>query len=404
MHTPNADYWQQLLLEKTLTLREIRGLPRLVQSAAREFLDEAPLVASAAETSAANSWYESADGQTTLSAIARDAWNAMAERAAHAMPAHDARHAMYKVPASAIQHMHSEAVFGYERVGVLGALLHDYGRWAEERIFGGPGEGAIHARFSFLLTQALLAGYEMPRLIRYHLLLAPLRHTTGAEQADPMPLKLTVSADRDQLYGPEIVIRLAHHGVDETWNQASFYGEKGGTPILGRLKHFHDNRLPGPLFVQTRQTLELQQILRTFLLISEDAESSRIRWADVNVRTSEKAAPRTFFSVDWQDAWATAQDRASSTCVSPDSRTALARLLTAPNLAPNPQHLADALAKVSEVPDKLDPYLARALDWVHTERQRLDLQETKNLQEILKGNPNDQLITTIGVLVLGHAC
>lgn len=101
-------------------------------------------------------------------------WKQMAIIALKAQPAHDARHAMYKVPAAALAYIHSERVEGWERVGVL-------------------------------------EPFDMPTRVKQHILLSALRRTAGADATDPMALKITVSADRDQLYGPEFALRIVHH-------------------------------------------------------------------------------------------------------------------------------------------------------------------------------------------------
>lgn len=88
-----------------------------------------------------DAWYESGEGQVVLLDLFGRLWAKMEDISQWAMPAHDRRHPMYKVPASSIEYIQAERVRGYERVGVFGALLHNQGRWAEERIFVGPRRG-----------------------------------------------------------------------------------------------------------------------------------------------------------------------------------------------------------------------------------------------------------------------
>ena len=88
---------------------------------------------------------------------------------------------------------------------------HDFGRWAEERIFGNAQGGSTHSRMSYVLLKEFLEDYNFPQIIKLSLLNSVIKHTTGANSDENMHIKLTVSPDRDQLIGPEFILRLFHH-------------------------------------------------------------------------------------------------------------------------------------------------------------------------------------------------
>lgn len=394
-----ATPWRERLLHAQLTPAEREALPREVQALGRAF--EAGVQAPPAPESIAqaNRWYHSNEGQATLEAVTRHLWTVLAPCSQGAMPAHDARHAIFKVPAAALEYLHAEDVQGYERVGVLGALLHDYGRWAEEHIMGQPGAGVFHARLSFLLAQEALTAFALPALVRQSVLQAVLGHSSGAHPYDPMPLKLTVAGDRDQLYGAEIALRLAHHSVLADGGMSSFYGETPGLSVLDRLEHFCRNRVPGPLFARTVHVLELQRTLYRFLLLSEDAPRSAQRWQNKGL------PPGALFCAGphWEREWHEAQALAGQGSASPTPRDALAQFLSAPHLTPDPAHIAVALDKVALVTDDLAPHLIHALDWGHRSRIAEDARQTQALRSIHRAYEGDALVRTLSALLLAHA-
>ncbi|MFP3553208.1 hypothetical protein SB861_21200 [Paraburkholderia sp. SIMBA_049] len=341
-------------------------------------------------------WYHSRDGQETLTAAFDRAWSEMTALAPWAMPAHDARHALFKVPATALEYVHAERIDGFERVGVLGAVMHDYGRWAEERIFGCPGPGLVHARLSFLLAHELLADFDMPLEIRAQILHAVLHHTSGGGHSDSMTTKLTVSADRDQLYGPEIVLRLMHHPVVGN-NGSSVYGEKLGRPVLDRLMTFSRQRLPGPLFSRQQHVDDLHTILDTFVLMAEPRELSEHRFA-LERGVIAGSPPRVNFN--WANEWERAAALRPSAIADPED--AMATLLRASHVAPSAAYHAEALAKVNAVPPDRAAVLAGALTWINEQRIEQDNRQAKALRDILATELKDDfLVRVINVVLAG---
>lgn len=367
--------WYQRLFACPITPYFRSALHATAKEAARAFVARNPREVLRGRRETLDAWYFGAEGQQTLSAVFQSAWSQMTALAPWAMPAHDARHALFKVPASAIEYVQAEGVDGFERIGVLGAVLHDYGRWAEERVFGFPGPGVIHARLSFLLAQELLADFDMPAEIRSQILHAVLQHTSGADDTDSMPTKLTVSADRDQLYGPEIVLRLMHHPVVDG-SCSSVYGEKPGQAILDRLLFFSRRRLPGPLFSRQAHVDELHAILDTFVLMAEPKALSSRRFAfEQGLEEGSPGRP----NFDWAREWERAAALRPSAS---DPKEALASLLQARHLAPGEHHLAQALAKVESTAPDAAPLLAGALTWINQKRIAQDQRQSGALVEL----------------------
>jgi len=196
-----------------------------------------------------NEWYHG-EGQGVLCDLFKKLWLVLESLSISAMPSHDARHAIYKVPASALELIDAENITGWERVGVLGALMHDWGRWSEERIFGAPQGGSTHSRMSFVLAKEFLEDFAIPGEIKWHILNAVLVHTKGATENDPMVAKITVTADREQLWGPEFILRLMHH-IKAPGMCECIYPEGVRSDIFSKIERIFSHRLLGAsLFTQ----------------------------------------------------------------------------------------------------------------------------------------------------------
>lgn len=376
--------WRRILLEDPLPEGLAQTLPEFLKGIGHEFLNRAPRHPDADTESALNLWYGSSAGQEVLANFTIKLWSQMSTLSAHAMPAHDARHAMFKVPATALEYLEAENVQGWGRLGLLGGLLHDYGRWAEERIWGGPGESLSHSRLSFLLGRELLEQFNMPEAAKEQILLAALLHTTGAGPQDPMPLKLTVTADREQLCGPELVLRLFHHGVGPVGQVGSFYGEVKGETVLDRCYRFLRHRLPGPLFTRMELLDNLWWDLAYFILRCEPYGTSKARFEGDN--------PLQRDGFVWEDAWFRARD------VCPrESRPELpaSRLLASANVAPNPRFKLAALDKTHLVAKPARAALGSALAYIADRLHEEDRRQLTSLRRIRKDNPDDALVQAL---------
>lgn len=391
--------WKQLLLLGPVddSLRE--GLPSLLSTQARSFLKTFDPFEHGPDNRELNQWYQGPQGQMALRDFTLRAWAQLNEFAQHAMPAHDARHAIRKVPAAAIRYVHSEGVQGWQRVGVLGALLHDHGRWSEERIYGRPREGLMHARMGFVLTQELLSDADMPQPVKDHIAYCVLQHTTGAQEQDPMPVKLTVSADRDQLLGPELVLRLSHHiPMPDGW-MGTMLGV-GRRSVLDRLEKFLRTRLPGPLYSRQFEVDRLHRILLDFVLMAESESDSLLRWGRVcpypqhpQARWSQPMPE----SLDWERQRALAK-AAAETHRGPTASQALTELLHSEHVATAETYLSLARYKVEGLSVEQDLQLGAALAWLDAQRQLLDLEELRELVRLSRTEPDSWLRVLSGLI------
>jgi hypothetical protein len=251
---PAHHRWHRRLFVAPLAEADRVEIFERARAEGRAFLERRDPGAFDARRAALDGWYRSAHGQEVLCAAFRRLWRHFMALARHAMPAHDARHAVVLVPASAVLIAHDEGVAGSARLGVLAALLHDQGRWAEARLHGHPTPGELHARLGFLLAREFLGDTDIPPPLQDELLHAVLVHTRGATAADPIVTRLAVAADMTQLHGPEFVLRLVHH-LSLPPAPSCFVDEAPGTSLLDRFDHFLGQRrdLLFPSLVDARE-------------------------------------------------------------------------------------------------------------------------------------------------------
>lgn len=321
-----------------------------------------------------NSWYASTQGQQALQRVFLHIWETAWSLSNVAMPAHDARHALWKVPARALEYVASEPISGIHRLGVLGALLHDVGRWVEEAAYGTPSEDSFHARMSFMAAQEVLADSGIPELAQHLVLRAVLQHSKGATPEDELATQLTVTADRDQLYGPEFILRLVHHVPTE--RLGPFTDEPGKPSIVEQLTRFYCSRLPGPLLSLNDHTNRLRDSLGQFIRQVAPFEESVARFRRYGGAEAEVArlyrSPVAFAHGGLQQELTAFLD---AQCIAPSpefKRLATARLEAAvgPNLSSN--QLAAALAQARrdrylEDTRQLVTLATLAWDWENTD-------------------------------------
>jgi hypothetical protein len=229
--------WHRRLFVAPLTEPDRVQIFEQARAEGREFLDRRDPAAFLERRPALDAWYRSRQGQDVLCRATRRLWRHLMGLAPHGMPAHDARHAVVLVPAAAVLLAHDEDITDSARLGVLGALLHDQGRWAEARLHGHPTESVLHARLGFLLAREFLGDTDIPRVLQDELLHAVLVHTSGADAASPEITRLTVAADMTQLHGPEFVLRLVHH-LALPPGPTCFVEEEPGLSLVDRFDHF----------------------------------------------------------------------------------------------------------------------------------------------------------------------
>lgn len=361
-----------------------------------------------------NDWYDSEKGQTVLLNFIQDLWKLLQNRAQKSMPAHDARHALYKVPAFSIKYAKAEGVTGFERLGLVGALGHDYGRWAEEHIFGNATSSVIHARMSFVLVREFISNYDIPYLLQQEILYSILRHTTGAKPEDNMIVKLVVTADRNQLIGSEIVLRLTHHKPGDKDLNLFFppkyqEGEKYDYrhSVMQCIAQYYFSRLPGPLFSLAKEVRALYKNQAIFLyLVLGEGELDKIIAHYANKKSNlmldyfeedRQAATEEYLKhKDWIE-------QARPEMIDNLFYNELHRLLDSRNACPNPVYREMVLGKFSQLvahemhsPEQQHAIwnkkarTAVALKFINDQKAWFDQKHYEELNQIAQENEHDK--------------
>ena len=393
----NTTNWPQFFFRDPLPEDLSEVLPVFLKQRSQTFIETVPYSFTEAQTQEFNAWYWSSEGQEVLRLACDALWNQMSIHAQKAQPAHDARHAMYKVPSAALAYIHAEQVDGWERVGVLGALLHDHGRWPEERIYGEPLQSQLHAQISFVLGQEWLEPFDMPTPVKQHILLSALRHTSGADASDPMPLKLTVSADRDQLYGPEFALRIVHHIDKKNGDFGSFYGENKARSVLDKIRHMALHRLPGPLFSRSEYVDSLWRQTVQFLMLAFGHDAQLIDKFGSTLKEHPQLTPLNYSPTD-VNGWLEASRVFASSYIE-NQRTLLDEintLLSAQHIASDEDYRKRVFKKMHYSPEvDKQRSIAAALAWTNQSRLELDAMEAEQMENLASAFADDMLLTTM---------
>ena len=332
-------------------------------------------------------WYKT-EGQTVLINVFSKLWQILLDLSQNAMPSHDARHAIFKVPASALELIHSEGITNWEKVGVLGALIHDWGRWAEERIFNAPQGGSIHSRMSFVLTQEYLEEFNIPSEIKWHILNAAMVHTKGANEFSPIVTQITVTADREQLWGPEFILRILHH-IQLPGSCEVFYKQPGKDDLFSKFEKILKNRLLGPLHTRNDHLKVLKGVLAQFLYlagtdefkknINEFMENSQ-SWLFIDYKYLLKQADSFYTPVK-------------------SAGEALKILLNTNNIAPNQYYIESAVERVMQVPWHLNERLAKAIMFAHEAKLIEEKRIKKSLNLLTKEFISDKFLYCVTLTI-----
>lgn len=332
-----------------------------------------------------NDWYYSEEGQKELLRFTKDLWFKLNNTSLSAMPAHDARHALYKVPTYSLKYIESEKVEGWERVGLIGALGHDYGRWSEEHIFGNAQKGSMHSRMSYVLLKEILEDYKLPIQIKKTILNSVLKHTTGANETESMPIKLTVSPDRDQLIGPEIILRIIHHKSKED-SLNVFFDTEGQESIIQAIIKMYFSRLPGPLFTLSKELDRSYQITLVFCLMNTSID----KIMEYKKLYSNKYFDNNQFENQLAYAYKKIEEIQKKE-VNKSVEEYLLELLSAQNLCPDEKYKELAVKKLENLTEKEKITLSKSLIWLNEERKIMDNEQYIFLESFSKNIKEDWL-------------
>lgn len=321
-----------------------------------------------------NDWYYSEAGQKEILRFIQDFWFKLTHNSSEAMPAHDARHALFKVPTYALKYIYSENVNGFERLGVIGALGHDFGRWAEERIFGNAQGGSTHSRMSYVLLKEILEDYHFPYAIKMSLLNSVIKHTTGANSDENMHIKLTVSPDRDQLIGPEMILRILHHKPKDN-SVKVFFDEPNQESVMYAIVKMYFSRLPGPLFSLENELRNSYKTTLTFCLMNTSLEQ---------IMEYKNSFTKGYFSEEMfkEDLEFALNEIKNIPCEELDVNQEILNLLSAKNVCPEESYKKMALTKIDKLTNEQKNILAKSIKWVNNRRVEMDLIQYQILNDI----------------------
>jgi len=330
-----------------------------------------------------NIWYYSEEGQKEILRFIKDFWFQLTHNSNEAMPAHDARHALYKVPTYSLKYIYSENIKGWERLGVIGALGHDFGRWAEERIFGNAQGGSTHSRMSYVLLKEFLEDYNLPQIIKLSLLNSVIKHTTGANSDENMHIKLTVSPDRDQLIGPEFILRLLHHKPKDNALKI-FFDEPGQESVINAIIKMYFSRLPGPLFSLENELRDSFKVTLLFCLMNTSLDK---------IMEYKEKFTKGYFSEEMfkEDLIFCYEEIRKIPDENLDVNNEIMKLLSAKNVSPEMSYKEMTLTKIEKLTNEEKKILAKSIKWVNQKRIEMDLIQYKFLEKV-KNEENENWI------------
>lgn len=379
--------WEKVFFEHTYnTEKEQQQLFQKIKESVNDYQYHYPEpLISVEREKELNQWYYS-NGQIELKKLFHTLWKKLDVFSYLAMPAHDARHALHKTPISALEYIHAENILNWEKVGFFGALLHDWGRWAEESVYGKPGSSVVHARMSFLLAKDFLEQFEIPHEIKWHILYAVLVHTTGAIDTDPMVTKITVAADREQLWGPEFILRLFHHSRHGEELKSVYQCSYPQKQILTRIYELFYKRLPGPLYSRNEHLGHLRTISFQFLYLCYSEQK--------RVELIQSAQSDYWLPFHLEQAIYDIQQFEKNNQL--DLEATFKLFLQTKHICPNLYYFNDALSRVLETPQEFHEHLNHGLQFAIYQRTLEDKRSHKILHQLKRHYKNkDPLLSEI---------
>lgn len=328
-----------------------------------------------------NDWYFSDIGQQELFRFIQNLWHTLYQKSSEAMPAHDARHALFKVPIFSLQYIQSENIQDWRKVGLIGALTHDWGRWTEERIFGNAQGGMTHARMSFVLLRDFLKDYDFPFIVKFFILDSVIKHTSGANEYDHMPLKLTVSPDRNQLIGPEIVLRLFHHKPEKDDLEFVIDDNENSRSVMSFILKMYFTRLPGPLFSLDNYLIDyfFVSFMFAFMNLSEQ------KILDI-YENQYKKNENLYFKKTWLEQDLEKAKLIIPTLNIPDEplEDRIFQLINSNNTCPKEEYKSLTIQKTHNLNDFQKEKLSQSLFFINMKKNEKDQQQIQFLQKFSK--------------------
>lgn len=175
-----------------------------------------------------DNWLETPQGQHAIAQLCDDTLLVLKASRATGHPGHDHRHIFIKSPIAALRHALEDNITGIHSIFIVATLLHDVGRLPEPLIDFPPPpgvSGSNHAHLSFYVAKKLLDLHFDPIIeqnpnslgrallaIKEEVAMAVMDHRTG-ESISSFLAQAVQRADREQLVGPEGIMRAIAFGV-----------------------------------------------------------------------------------------------------------------------------------------------------------------------------------------------
>ena len=322
-------------------------------------------------------WYKKSESQLVLLELIKNLVDKLSYLSNSAMPAHDARHAIFKVSFFGLSYIKEEGYLYSKRLAILGCLGHDYGRWAEERIYGHPNPGSIHSRLSYVLMREFLSDYEIPKIIKDEILYSVIKHTTGADDTDNPIIKVVVSSDRDQLIGCERILRSIHHQICNKENECLIDTEENIENCeLEGIARISLLRLKGPLYSLKNIVNDLIIDSNVFLLMCL-SEDKLITLYD-RFKSNNNIIDKDIFNNNLKEAKKIAENWAETDI---DIEKSLLDLLTVPNLTKTIDNKDLIQKKISNLTEEKKKKISNAIQWVIYRINIVDENQYKQLHD-----------------------
>lgn len=254
---------------------------------------------------ALNAWFLG-EGAATCSALAEAVIAPLLLCSSEGHPGHDRRHVLYKDPLSALRHCVDDRISDYRSIFLLGALMHDVGRLPEPHIYGQPASGvagADHQYLGYAILKRILEKFPtVPAEISNALLFSVLVHQAGTDK-ECFAAQFVQRADREQLVGPEFIIRGLGANVGsgrldfaiptDTALHLPIVGKADERHIATHIEFYARNLFPNVGATADRYTTLLKGMSMQFLALAYGPENDAVLFGPERKAVEESASPFT---------------------------------------------------------------------------------------------------------------
>ncbi len=259
-------------------------------------------VPSEALTLRLNDWFRTE--LTTAQELTTTAVDLLQRCSSQGHPGHDRRHILYMDSLSALRHCAEDNITDYRSLFLIGALYHDVGRLPEPRLYGAPAsgvQGADHQYLGYYLVSELLKAFPtVPAEISDSIAFSVLVHQTGKD-SDNFAAQFVQRADREQLVGPEFMLRTIGCNVgygrvglkipnsEQREHTLSLPGTPAETDIANHLEFYMRNLYPNIGSKGSMHAEQLKVISGAFLALAHGENLFHQLFAPEIARDNDRA-------------------------------------------------------------------------------------------------------------------